>query len=162
MQVATQPVLSAAPSPLRGPARWWAAGVFLVGAVLQLLEFLLEPQVDDPRARIAWWLTHEVQMDWSQACGIMAIPLLLMGAAVMWRLTRDNSRRIAMAALVSLTMAMIGLGLVHGVELAARWAAAGQVLAHLANVVTGLILAWTVLTGYQRSRAATEPSESAP
>lgn len=217
MNIASQVSTIVAPHPIMGGKRWLAASIFLIGASLQVVEFLLEPGFDHPAARISWWLDHSTRVDWSQACGILAIPFLLVGAAIMWRLARADSPKIALTALIILSTAMIGLGLVHGVELAARWvaiagdspaaesileasdprlpgmvgfvmfmpmaiagnlllmiallrsrflprtlailllgfvildfAADQELIAHLTDLATGAIVAWAIVTGYQR------------
>ena len=82
---------------------------------------------DTAKARLAWWLEHPDRLEWSQAAGLLAIPFLIGGFAVMVALTRQHSRRLAGVAAVALTMAMTGLAGIHGVELAARLVAqAGQ------------------------------------
>ncbi len=125
MTITTSPSVSTQTPPFRGGVWWAAAAAFLVGGLLQLAEFLLEPGSASTTARLDWWLAHPVRMDWSQAAGIAAIPFLLVGAAMMWRLARTDSPRLAVTALLVVAVAMIGLGAVHGIEFAARWAAIG-------------------------------------
>jgi hypothetical protein len=104
-------------------ARWAAAVLVTVGAALQVVEFVLEPGTDDTASRLAWWAEHPDRLAWSQAAGLLAIPFLIGGVAVMVALTRRHSRRLAAAAAVALTSAMAGLAAVHGVEQAARMVA---------------------------------------
>lgn len=113
------------PSPVfQGHSRWAAAALLTVGAALQVIEFVLEPAAQDSaEARLAWWLEHPDRLEWSQAAGLLAIPFLIGGFAVMVALTRRHSRRLAAVAAVALTMAMTGLAAIHGVELAARMVA---------------------------------------
>lgn len=108
--------------PFTGRFRWLAAPVFAIGAALQVAESLLEPESSNTAHRLAWWADHPHRMDWSQATGILAIAFLLVGVAVMWLLTRGDTPRVATTAAVLMSTAMIGLGIVHGIELAARWA----------------------------------------
>ena len=44
--------------PLVGRTRWYAATLFVIGGLLQLAEFLLEPEHDSSRAGWRWWLAH--------------------------------------------------------------------------------------------------------
>jgi chromate transport protein ChrA len=111
-----------APRPFTGATRWPAAAAFLIGGALQLAEFILEPEASDTAKRLEWWGRHPVRMDWSQGVGILAIAFLLVGIAMMWQISRLDSPRTATVAAIVLGTAMIGLGLVHGIELAARWA----------------------------------------
>ena len=104
--------------------RWVAAALVTIGAALQVVEFVLEPAGQDTsKARVAWWLEHPDRMDWSQAAGLLAIPFLIGGFAVMVALTLRDSRRLSSVAAVALTFAMTGLAAIHGFELAARAAA---------------------------------------
>jgi hypothetical protein len=105
-----------------GLGRWLVAAVLVLGGALQLAEFLLEPDHPETASRLAWWSQHESSLDWSQAAGIAAILSLLVGVVVMWQLTRVDSPKLATTAAVVLGSAMIGIALVHGVELAAHWA----------------------------------------
>lgn len=109
--------------PFAGPARWLGACALAIGGALQLAEALLEPESSNNTQRLAWWAAHQDRMDWSQAVGILALPFLVLGAIVIWRLAKEQSPRIAAVGVAMMTTAMIGLGLVHGVELSARWAA---------------------------------------
>src|ERR1700754_2522289 len=72
---------------------------------------------------MAWWLEHPDRLEWSQAAGLLAIPFLIGGFAVMVALTRRTSRRLAGVAAVALTTAMTGPAAVHGLEQAGRMAA---------------------------------------
>lgn len=110
--VATQPVFTSR-------FRWMAATVLVLGPLLQLIEFLLENAPDDNAARIALWVADPARVGLSQAAGLLAIPFLLGGVAVLFALTRDYSPRLAVAAAALMTFAMAGLAAVHGVEMAA-------------------------------------------
>jgi hypothetical protein len=120
VHIDARPLTPDAAHPFTGWSRWLAASAFLTGAALQLAEFVLEPENDDKAQRLDWWTHHATRMDWSQATGILAIAFLLAGIAMMWQLGRVDSPRIATTAAIVLGTAMIGLGLVHGIELAAR------------------------------------------
>jgi hypothetical protein len=109
----TQPVF-------HGRGRWAAAMLVTVGAALQVAEFLLEPGTDTTAARLDWWQEHGARLEASQTAGLLAIPFLIGGFAVMVALTRKTSRRVAAVATVALTMAMTGLAAIHGLEMAAR------------------------------------------
>ncbi len=219
MTVVQEQVVSSPPEyPVARGLRWPAAVVLLLGGGLQLTEFLLEPEQSDSHARVQWWLTHGTRLQLSQALGLVAVLLLLIGVCVLWRLAREDSRRLASVALVMTASAMVGLAAVHGIELAAYWAArsagesaavsildvqspgiagtvgfimflpmavignlvmavalwrsryvprpvawllvafvlldfvAGQgVISHATTFAQGILLAWAVVTGYQRS-----------
>lgn len=109
--------------PIAGRARVLAAGLIVAGGALQLLEFLLEPAFDSSAERVAWWAEHSAQLGTSQALGLLAVPCMLGGFLYAYRLVRQDSRRLAGVAIAMLVSAMIGLGLIHGVELAASMAA---------------------------------------
>ncbi|MGH8971474.1 MAG: hypothetical protein ACRDV1_16160, partial [Actinomycetes bacterium] len=55
----------------------------------------------------------------SMAAGLLAVPFLIGGFAVLVVLCLDRSPRLARTAAVFLTFAMVGLAAVHGLELAA-------------------------------------------
>lgn len=109
--------------PLARSARWAAAALFVLGGALQLAEFLLERSPEAPAARVAWWLAHDTRTQLSQALGLLALPLMIGGFLYGYRLIRHQSRRLSLVAISLLVTAMVGLGLVHGIEFAARWAA---------------------------------------
>jgi hypothetical protein len=112
------------PAVFSGPSRWVAAALVVVGAALQAVEFLLEPIADpEPAARVAWWLAHPERIELSKLAGFLAVPFLVGGFAVMVAMTRRHSRRLAAAAAVMLTAAMVGLAAVQGMELGALGAA---------------------------------------
>jgi hypothetical protein len=125
MTVIVEPPTDTRPTPVfTGGSRYLAAALVTVGAALQVAEFVLEPAGQDTTsARLAWWADHSTRLEWSQAAGLVAIPFLIGGFAVMVALTRRFSRKLAAVAAVALTMAMTGLAAIHGVELAARIAA---------------------------------------
>ena len=123
MTVIVEPSTTTPTPVFRGRARWAAAALVTVGAALQVVEFVLEPPKDTTRARLDWWLEHPHRRAGSQAAGLLAIPFLIGGFAVMVALTRRHSRRLAGVAAVALTLAMTGLAAIHGFELAARIAA---------------------------------------
>jgi hypothetical protein len=102
-----------------GRARWAAAIVLVAGTLLQVVEFLLENPPDDNAARVALWAAHPTQVGLSMASGLLAVPFLLGGSAVLVALTRAYSPRLAWAGGVLMTFAMVGLAAVHGYELAA-------------------------------------------
>jgi hypothetical protein len=106
-----------------GRSRWAAAALVTVGAALQVAEFVLESTAADPAARIEWWADHQARIQASQVVGLLAIPFLIGGFAVIVALTRRTSRRMAAVAAVALTCAMTGLAAIHGLEQGARMAA---------------------------------------
>jgi hypothetical protein len=102
-----------------GPSRWLAASLFVIGAGLQVAEFLLEDLTDDNAVRTAAWLTHPATAAASMSLGLLAVPFLLGGFAVLVAITRRHSRRLATTAAALLSLAMVGLAAVHGLEIAA-------------------------------------------
>jgi hypothetical protein len=102
-----------------GGSRWIAASILVSGALLQVIEFLLVNPPDDNAARVAYWAAHPTQTGVSMASGLLAVPFLLGGAAVMVALTRGRSPRLAWTAGAFMTLAMVGLAAIHGYELAA-------------------------------------------
>ena len=126
MTVVQEQVVSSPPEyPVPRSQRWPVAVVLVLGGALQLAEFLLEPEQSDSASRVQWWLAHGTRLQLSQALGLVAVLLLLIGVTVLWRLTRTDSRRLSAGALLLTASAMVGLAAVHGVELAAYWAAQG-------------------------------------
>jgi membrane associated rhomboid family serine protease len=107
--------------PIQGSARWSAVLLLTVGSLLQVVEFLLEPSADTTAQRLAWWADHPTQISLSQAVGIVAIPFMIGGFWTMGRLVREHSRRTTAVAVSMLTGGMVGLAIVHGVELVANW-----------------------------------------
>jgi hypothetical protein len=110
-----------------GRSRWGAAALVTMGAALQVAEFVLESTGADVAGRLAWWQEHPDRVQASQVVGLLAIPFLIGGIAVMVAMSRRTSRRLSMVAAVALTSAMTGLAAIHGLEQGARMAAdAGQ------------------------------------
>jgi hypothetical protein len=107
-----------------GRSRWAAAALVTVGAALQVAEFVLESAPDTSAARLAWWQDHQARLEASQIVGLLAVPFLIGGFAVMVALTRRTSPRLAGVAAVALTFAMSGLAAIHGLEQAERMTAA--------------------------------------
>jgi hypothetical protein len=107
--------------PIQGRSRWVAAALLTLGGLLQVVEFVLEPPFGTTADRIAWWADHPTRIGLSQAAGIAAIPFLIGGFLTMARLTRQHSRRLSAVAVSMLTCGMVGLALVHGVEMTANW-----------------------------------------
>jgi hypothetical protein len=105
--------------PFTGASRWLAAILVVTGALLQVVEFLLENPLDDNAARVAYWAEHASRIAASQAAGLLAIPFLIGGFGVMVALSRERSPRLAWTAAAFLTCAMVGLAAVHGLEMAA-------------------------------------------
>jgi hypothetical protein len=97
--------------------RWTTAGVLVTGAALQVVEFLLERAPDDPAQRVAWWVEHQDRTAAAMSCGLLAVPFLLWGFAAVLSLTVRESGRLSVAAGALLTLAMVGLAGVHGVEM---------------------------------------------
>jgi len=102
-----------------GFSRWVAAFVLVAGPLLQAIEFLLANDPDDNAARVALWAEHPTRVGLSMASGVLAVPFLIGGFAVLVALTRARSPRLAWAVGAFLTFAMAGLAAVHGYELAA-------------------------------------------
>jgi hypothetical protein len=121
VSVIVEPTTTSPTPVFTGRARWAAAALVTIGAALQVVEFVLEPAGQDTaKARLAWWADHADRVELSQTAGLLAIPFLIGGFAVMVALTQRCSRRLAGVAAVALTMAMTGLAAIHGVEMAAR------------------------------------------
>jgi hypothetical protein len=102
-----------------GPARWMAAFALVAGPLLQAIEFLTGNEADDSAARVAFWAAHPTQTDLSMASGMLAIPFLLGGIAILVALTRAYSRHLAWTGGTFMTFGMVGLAMAHGYELAA-------------------------------------------
>src|SRR5436190_18668952 len=107
------------PAVFTGSTRWIIAIVLVMGPLLQAIEFLLESGMDDNSARVAFWSEFPSRIGLSMASGLLAIPFLLGGIAIIVALTRTHSRRLAWLAGTFMTFAMVGLAGVHGYELAA-------------------------------------------
>jgi len=107
--------------PIQGRSRWVAAVLLTLGGLLQVVEFVLEPTAGTTDERIAWWADHPTRIGLSQAVGIVAIPFLIGGFWTMARLTRQHSRRLTAVAVALLTCGMVGLSIIHGVEMTANW-----------------------------------------
>jgi hypothetical protein len=123
--------------PFTGTSRWIAAALVTVGALLQVVEFLLETPLDDNAARVAYWADHTSQIAASQAAGLLAIPFLIGGFGVMVALSRDSSRRLAWTAAAFLTCAMVGLAAIHGLEMSAAGLVRGGNPAAAVSVLNG-------------------------
>jgi hypothetical protein len=108
-----------------GAARWAAAGVFVTGAALQAAEFLLAKPTDSNAARVADWVAHPTLAGVSMSLGLVAVPFLLGGFAILLRITRLHSPRLSVVAGASLIAAMVGLAAIHGAEMLAFAAALG-------------------------------------
>jgi hypothetical protein len=100
-------------------SRWVAAAVLVIGPLLQAVEFLLAGEAGDTPTRVASWAANPDRIGLSMASGLLAVPFLLGGIAVLVALTRSRSPRLAWAAGTLMTFAMVGLGAVHGFEMAA-------------------------------------------
>src|SRR5215813_14058846 len=99
-------------------SRWAAAAVLVLGPLLQVIEFLLENPPDDNAARVASWAADPDRIGLSMASGLLAVPFLIGGIAVLVALTRGRSPRLAYLAGTLMTFALVGLGAVHGFEMA--------------------------------------------
>jgi hypothetical protein len=116
------------PAVFRGRARWAAAALVVTGSALQVLEFLWENPPDDNATRVHQWVADPGSTAASMTAGLLAVPFLLGGFAVMLAVTRRHSPRLSAAAAAALVAAMVGLAGVHGVEMTAfAQATSGQV-----------------------------------
>ena len=102
-----------------GTARWLVAIVLITGPLLQVIEFLLETGSDDNAARVSFWTAHPSQVGLSMASGLLAVPFLLGGSATLVALTRARSRRLSWLGGAFMAFGLVGLGAVHGYEVAA-------------------------------------------
>jgi len=102
-----------------GAARWLIAVVLIMGPLLQAIEFLLESGEADNAARVAFWSEFPSRTGLSMASGLLAVPFLLGGIAVIVILTRTHSRRLAWLGGAFMIAGMVGLAALHGYELAA-------------------------------------------
>jgi hypothetical protein len=105
--------------PISGRTRWAAAALLITGALLQVIEFLLERPAGTNAARIDYWSEHLTRIGLSESVGLVAVPILIGGFAVSIALTRGRSPKLAWAAACFLTCAMVGLAAVHGAEMIA-------------------------------------------
>jgi hypothetical protein len=106
-------------SPFSGRARWVAAALLVTGALLQVVEFLLENPLNDVAARVDYWGQHLTRIGFSESVGLLAVPFLLGAVAVEVALARVASRRLAWVAGSFMVCALTGLAAVHGVEMTA-------------------------------------------
>src|SRR5438270_12393094 len=83
-----------APPVFAGAFRWVAAGVLVLGALLQVIEFLLQ-DASDGATRVASWAEQPARIEIAMAAGILAVPFLLGGIAVLVALTLQSSPRLA-------------------------------------------------------------------
>jgi hypothetical protein len=127
----------AVPPVFTGPVRWLVAFVLVTGPLLQVIEFLLEIETDDPAARVAFWAAHPTQVGLAMASGLLAVPFLLGGAAILVALTRAHSRRLAWLGGAFMTFGMVGLAAAHGYELAAYGLAQAGDLAAATSALNG-------------------------
>ena len=102
--------------PFTGRGRWVAAVLLVTGTLLQLVEFVLENPIDDNEDRVAYWADHTTRVGISMAAGIAAVPFLIGGFGVLVALCRPFTPRLAWTAAALLTMAMVGLAAIHGLE----------------------------------------------
>jgi hypothetical protein len=115
--VSTSTDTSATVRPVfRGRARWIAAVLLVTGTALQLVEFLLERPIDDSQERVDYWTSHIDRIGASMAAGIVAVPFLIGGFAIIVALCIGRTPRLAWTAAAFLTMAMVGLAAIHGAE----------------------------------------------
>jgi hypothetical protein len=87
--------------------------------LLQAIEFLLKRGTDETVARLESWSQFPVQSGLSMASGLLAVPFLLGGIAVIVALTRTHSLRLAWLGGTFMTFGMVGLAGAHGYEIAA-------------------------------------------
>jgi len=100
-------------------SRWMAAAILVIGPLFQAIEFLLESPPDDNATRVVSWAADPERIGLSMTSGLLAVPFLLGAVAVLVALTRGASPRLAWIAGTLMTFAMVGLGTVHGFEMAA-------------------------------------------
>jgi hypothetical protein len=123
------------PSIFTGATRWVVAILVIIGPLLQAIEFLLESGEEETTARVAFWSEFPSRTGLSMASGLLAVPFLLGGIAVIVALTRTHSRRLAWLGGAFMTFGMVGLGAAHGYELAAFGLAQAGNLAGAASVL---------------------------
>jgi GNAT superfamily N-acetyltransferase len=102
-----------------GSTRWVIAILVIIGPLLQAIEFLLESGEEETAARVAFWSEFPSRTGLSMASGLLAVPFLLGGVAVIVALTRTHSRRLAWLGGTFMAFGMVGLAAAHGYELAA-------------------------------------------
>lgn len=102
--------------PFTGRARWVAAVLLMTGTLLQVVEFVLENPIDSNEERVAYWADHTARVGVSMAAGIAAVPFLIGGFGVLVALCRPFTPLLAWTAAALLTMAMVGLAALHGLE----------------------------------------------
>jgi hypothetical protein len=107
------------PHIFSGPTRWVIAILVVIGPLLQAIEFLLESGQEETAARVAFWSEFPGRTELSMASGLLAVPFLLGGVAVIVALTRTHSRRLAWLGGALMGFGMVGLAAAHGYELAA-------------------------------------------
>lgn len=117
--------------------RWVAAAVVVLGPLLQMVEFALENPPESNTARVAAWAEHPDQTGLSMSAGLLAVPFLLGGVAVLVALTRVHTPALAWSAGALLTCAMVGLAGVHGYEIAAFSVAKGGHQALAVSILNG-------------------------
>jgi hypothetical protein len=105
--------------PFAGRTRWVAAALLVTGALLQVVEFLLDESVNDSAAHVDYWAHHLGPIGVSMSVGLAAVPFLIGSFAVMVALAWVRSPRLAWTAGSFLACAMTGLAAVHGFEMAA-------------------------------------------
>jgi len=103
-----------APPVFVGATPWLAAIVLITGTLLQAIEFLLEAGSDDNAARVAFWAAHPAQVGLSMASGLLAVPFLLGGSAILVALTRASSRHLSWVGGAFMAFGLVGLDAVHG------------------------------------------------
>jgi hypothetical protein len=108
-----------APPVFHRSKRPWIAVLLVMGPLLQAIEFVLETGEGESAARVAYWSEFPGRTGLSMASGLLAVPFLLGGIAVMVALTRLHSRRLAWAGGAFMISGMAGLAAAHGYELAA-------------------------------------------
>jgi hypothetical protein len=105
--------------PFAGRTRWVAAALLVTGALLQVVEFLLDKSGNDVPGYVDYWAHHLGAIGLSMSVGLAAVPFLIGSFAVMVALARVRSPRLAWTAGSFLACAMTGLAAVHGIEIAA-------------------------------------------
>ena len=121
--IATSAVDASPTYPFASRSRALPALLVTAGGALQVIEFAIAPQGLEVPDRLAWWVEHPTRIGIAQAAGILALPFLVGGFLVMGRLCLRHSRRVTTAALSLLVVAMIGLGVIQGLEVASNWLA---------------------------------------
>jgi hypothetical protein len=117
--VDTAPARPVARPLLTARGRLVAAAVLVLGPLLQVIEFALESPPADTAARVATWVADPDRIGLAMAAGLLAVPFLVAAAAIMVAVTRGRSPRLAWVAGGLMTVAVVGLSALHGVEIAA-------------------------------------------